>query len=210
MFSCRTPQRWERMGAGGHLDDWLAYYPGLAIRRTLAMRLAHTNSPVGKRYADAFRELMKADGLDANHSLSAVLWLGEDPERMRILRELRDAMTPGQRSRLNSPIAARQKVERILKACPGGTEDTVRVSPVGLLKKQITEQAIQIAKLEAKLAKQAEGQFDIKRDNADNIAAAIIGNISEYKAEAIATGIATRLKKMRQKQKKQTKRKPAG
>src|SRR4029077_6986735 len=97
------------------------------------------------------------------------------------------AMTPGRRSRLNSPTAARQNVERILKARPGGTEDTVRMSPVGLLKKQITEQAIQIAKLEAKLAKQAEGLFDVKRDNADNIAAAIIGNISEYKAKAIAT-----------------------
>jgi hypothetical protein len=31
--------------AGGHLDDWLSYYPGLAIRRRLAMRLAFVNRP---------------------------------------------------------------------------------------------------------------------------------------------------------------------
>jgi hypothetical protein len=41
-------KRWHRMGAVGHLDDWLAYYPGLAIRRRLAMRLAFTNKPEGK------------------------------------------------------------------------------------------------------------------------------------------------------------------
>ena len=49
-------------------------------------------------------------------SISAVLWLGDDPERMKVLRELREAMTPGQRSRLNSPITARQRVEAILQA----------------------------------------------------------------------------------------------
>ena len=39
--------RWKRMGAGSHLDDWLSYFPGLAIRRRLAMRLAFTNKPEG-------------------------------------------------------------------------------------------------------------------------------------------------------------------
>ena len=42
------------MGAGGHLDDWLAYQPGLMIRRRLAMRLAFTNKPEGKGYVQAF------------------------------------------------------------------------------------------------------------------------------------------------------------
>src|SRR5258708_32389763 len=56
--------RWKRMGKGGHLDDWLAYQPGLAIRRTLAMKLAHTNRPEGKGYAAALAQLMKSDGLD--------------------------------------------------------------------------------------------------------------------------------------------------
>ena len=71
------------MGAGGHLDDWLAYQPGLMIRRRLAMRMAFTNKPEGKGYAQAFAELMKADGLHTmdKTSITAVLWLGDDPER---------------------------------------------------------------------------------------------------------------------------------
>jgi hypothetical protein len=190
--------RWKRMGAGSHLDDWLSYYPGLAIRRRLAMRLAFTNKPEGKGYAQAFAELMKADGLldpAVKTSFTAVLWLGDDPERLQILRELREAMTPGQRSRLNSPITARQRVEAILQARRIGSEETVKVSPVALLKHQIVDQAREIAELQHKLAKREEGSlFDLKHDSADDIATAITGNITEHKAKAIAAAIAARLK----------------
>jgi len=111
------------------------------------MRLAFTNKPEGKGYAQAFAELMKADGLldpAVKTSFTAVLWLGDDPERLQILRELREAMTPGQRSRLNSPITARQRVEAILQARRIGSEETVKVSPVALLKHQIVDQAREI------------------------------------------------------------------
>src|SRR5437899_1025508 len=47
----RDRERWKRMGAGAHLDDWLAFYDGLAIRRRLAMRIAFTNKPEGRGYA---------------------------------------------------------------------------------------------------------------------------------------------------------------
>ena len=191
--------RWKRMGAGSHLDDWLSYFPGLAIRRRLAMRLAFTNKPEGKGYAQAFGELMKADGLfdpAVKTSFTAVLWLGDDPERMQILRELREAMTPGQRSRLNSPITARQRVEAILQARRHGVEESVKASPVALLKHQIVEQAREIAELQHKLAKQADGSlFDFKHHNADDIASAIVGNLSAHKAKNLADGILARLKK---------------
>jgi hypothetical protein len=192
-------KRWHRMGAGGHLDDWLAYYPGLAIRRRLAMRMAFTNKPEGKGYVQAFAELMKADGLldpAGKTSFTAVLWLGDDPERIQILRELREAMTPGQRSRLNSPITARQRVEAITQARRHGTEETVKASPVALLKHQIIEQAREIAELQRKLAKHGDGSlFDLKHDSADDIALAIVGNLSAHKAKTLADGILARLKK---------------
>ena len=57
-------ERWRRMGSGAHLDDWLAYGPGLLIRRRLAMRIAYVNRPEGKGYARAFAQLMEHDGLD--------------------------------------------------------------------------------------------------------------------------------------------------
>ena len=181
--------RWKRMGAGSHLDDWLSYFPGLAIRRRLAMRLAFTNKPEGKGYAQAFGELMKADGLldpAVKTSFTAVLWLGDDPERMKVLRELREAMPPGQRSRLNSPITARQRVEAILQARRHGVEESVKTSPVALLKHQIVEQAREIVELQHKLAKREQGSlFDFKHDSADDIANAITDNLSAHKAKSL-------------------------
>ena len=191
--------RWKRMGAGSHLDDWLSYFPGLAIRRRLAMRLAFTNKPEGKGYAQAFGELMKADGLldpAVKTSFTAVLWLGDDPERMKVLRELREAMPPGQRSRLNSPITARQRVEAILQARRHGVEESVKTSPVALLKEAMVEQAREIVELKQKLAKHEQGSlFDLKHDSADDIASAITGNLSAHKAKSLADGILARLKK---------------
>jgi hypothetical protein len=191
--------RWKRMGAGSHLDDWLSYFPGLAIRRRLAMRLAFTNKPEGKGYAQAFGELMKADGLldpAVKTSFTAVLWLGDDPERMKVLRELREAMPPGQRSRLNSPITARQRVEAILQARRHGVEESVKTSPVALLKEAMVEQAREIVELKQKLAKHEQGSlFDLKHDSADDIASAITGNLSARKAKSLADGILARLKK---------------
>ena len=39
---------------------------------------------------------------------------------MTILREIRHTMTVGERARLNSPISARQRVEKVLKARESG------------------------------------------------------------------------------------------
>jgi hypothetical protein len=198
-------KRWHRMGAGGHLDDWLAYYPGLAIRRRLAMRMAFVNKPEGRGYAIAFAELMKADDLsdDATKtSFTAVLWLGDDPERTRILREMREAMSPGERSRLNSPISARQRVEKALKARAEGTEETVKASPVAQWKEKVVKLEEENAALQAKLAKHDDGLlFDLKRDKADDIAVSIVNSVSENKARAIAASITGWFK---------TKQKPAG
>jgi hypothetical protein len=189
--------RWERMGGGGHLDDWLAYQPGLMIRRQLAMRIAFVNRPEGKGYAQAFAQLMKSDGLDHmdKTSISALLWLGDEAERMQMLRELREAMTPGRRSRLNSPISARQLVEKALKARQSGTEETEKMSPVALHKQTIMEQAREIEELKLKLAKASDGSlFDLKKDNADDIATVIVNSVGAHKAKAIASGIAAWLK----------------
>ena len=84
------------------------------------------------------------------------------------MRELREAMTPGQRSRLNSPITARQRVETILQARRHGVRGNVRASPVALLKEQMVEQAREIVELKHKLAKHEHGSlFDLKHDSAD-------------------------------------------
>ena len=194
--------RWERMSGGGHLDDWLAYQPGLMIRRQLAMRIAFVNKPEGRGYATAFGQLMKSDGLDHmdKTSISALLWLGDEAERMQMLRELREAMTPGRRSRLNSPISARQLVEKALKARADGTEESVKASPVALLKAQIMDLSRENAELQHKLTKASDGSlFDLKKDNADDIATVIVNTVTGTKAKAIADGIAAWFKQRQQK-----------
>ena len=59
-------KRMERLGKGSQLDDWLAFGPGLLIRRRLAKNiagLAETDPAKGHRYSRAFKEQMEMDGL---------------------------------------------------------------------------------------------------------------------------------------------------
>ena len=59
-------KRMERLGKGSQLDDWLAFGPGLLIRRRLAKNiagLAETDPAKGHRYSRAFKEQMEMDRL---------------------------------------------------------------------------------------------------------------------------------------------------
>jgi len=196
--------RWKRMGGGAHLDDWLAYAPGLQIRRRLAMLLAFTNRPEGKGYSAAFGQLMRRhDGLDwddksVKNSMGAVLWLNDDAQRLTVLREIRGTMKPGERARLNSPISARQRVEKVIAARASGSEDTLRTSPLTNLKRDKAELERELAETQAKLARALDGSlFDLKHDSADDIVKAVVANVTEHKAKAIATGILAAFKAKR-------------
>ena len=119
-------ERWARLGKGAQLDEWLEFGSGLMIRRRLAMRLAHTNVPRGARYAAEFAKLMRRDGIDTRDKntkmmMTHVLWLHDKPERLTILSERREAMTSGERARLNAPVSARQLVARVLKERAGNS-----------------------------------------------------------------------------------------
>ncbi len=113
-------KRMERQGS--QLDDWLAFGPGLLIRRRLAKNivgLAETDPAKSHRYSRGFKEQMEMDGLydrttksDVMKStFTAVLWFYDDEKleegRREILEEIRRNMTPSvpgstRRSRLNS------------------------------------------------------------------------------------------------------------
>lgn len=203
-------ERWQRMGAGGHLEDWLAYYPGLSIRRRLAQKSAWTTNVKGKGYALAFNQYMRDDGFDTAdkalmNQMTAVLWLRDKPEHEKILREILGTLTPGQRSRLNAPITARQRVMAVLKAREGGTENQLRTSPLTILKQQVAEQNRTIAHLKEQLASAENDSslFDLRRDSAEDIVRVLTDHsaISEHKATTIAKGVLAHFK---------ASRKPAG
>ncbi|WP_338689603.1 hypothetical protein V5279_26810 [Bradyrhizobium sp. 26S5] len=202
-------ERWRRMSNGSHLDDWLAYIPGLQIRRSLAMRHAHTNTPIGKLYADEFAALMRADGLHTmdKRAVTAVLWLGEEPARLQWLQKIRNAMTPGQRSRLNSPHSARCRIEQILNAKTQQSkpteEEAERLTPMEKLKTEIAEKDRKIGQLER--AAKGGSLFDLRLDRADDIATGIVNAVSEHKAKQIAQGILAWFKEQKKQQ-----RRPAG
>jgi hypothetical protein len=191
-------ERWTRMGASAHLHDWLAYGEGLMIRRRLAMKINHLNRPEGKGYAQTFGQLMKLDGLDTmdKTSISAVLWLHDDPERMAMLREILETMTVGQRARLNSPISARQRVEKQLKVRSGGEEAKSPTSPLTIMRKALVEREHKIAHLEEQLAAADAGSlFDLRRDKAEDIGLTIAANVGRDKALGIVKAITAAMNK---------------
>jgi hypothetical protein len=190
--------RWKRIGAGSHLDEMLAFGPGLLIIRRLAERAAYVNRPEGRAYVEKFGALMerqgyyKADGSDSTTRtmFSAILWFHDKPERLEVLRELRDAMTAGERARLNSPITARQRIEKILKERAGGTEAKDRKSPVALLRQQIAEKDREIAALKAKLGRRDDGSlFDLQNDTLHDIGQVVAANVSQSRAIGIGEAI---------------------
>jgi hypothetical protein len=190
-------ERWHRLGATAHLKDWLAFRPGLEIRRRLAMKMAHTNEPKGRSYNEAFGKLMRDDGLGemlVNSSTSAqhILWLFEKPEREAILEDILKKMTEGQRVRLNTPLAARQRVEAAQKKA--NTEDAPkRVSQVTSLKTQIAELTAENKKLKAS---NDEGSlFDLRNDTVDDIADIIIRSVTPTRAKNLADAIKMKLKR---------------
>jgi hypothetical protein len=207
----RDRERWQRVGGGAHLDEWLEFYPGLDIRRRLAMHIAFTNKPEGKGYALALNQLYEADGFNTRDksmlkAFTDVLWLNDDPEHMTILREIRESMTPGERSRLNSPISARQRVAQIIKARKRGAEEKQKDSPLAVAKRRVAELERALAEANAKLARKDDGSlFDLKADPVKDIAEAIAANLHEGKAAALAAAIPEAIK-----QRKRKAQKPAG
>jgi hypothetical protein len=216
-------RRWEQHGSGSHLDEWLAYGPGLLLRRRLAMRLAYTTRPEGRGYVQAFARIMVRDGLytegindpekqraekTQRKIWSDIIWLHEDGERLNVLREIRDSMSPRQRAQLNSPISARQQVEKLLDARIAGpnAEAKVRTSPVALLKDQLADAKKEIAQLKAKIerlesrADHANVYFDLRKDDARQIGETMTSHMEESKFDRIVKAAKESFKAKRYKQ----------
>ena len=176
-----------------------------SIRRRLAMKIAHVNRPEGKGYVQTFAQLMKLDGLDTmdKTSISAVLWLNDEPERMNgVARNSRHHGGQPAGSAQLCRISARQRVEKELKVRAGGTEAKTPTSPITILKQSLVEREHKIAHLEEQLAAADAGSlFDLNKDSANDIGDVITSTASENKARNIAKRINDNLR---------TKQKPAG
>jgi phage shock protein A len=176
-------ERWARISGGGHLDDWRALAPGLLLRRAMAMKTADTNKPEGRRYNKAMSALLERDGLHTmpKGAVSDLLWLYDSPERITILDEHLATMTAGERSRINSPVTAKQIVNRVVKS-RGEPEDKKprKRSPVAELTEQVLEKTRQVEHLNEKLAaaETQEPAFNF-RGKMEDVGERIISSISK-------------------------------
>jgi hypothetical protein len=217
----RDAERAKHMVGGGHLQDWLDYEVSFWGIRNEAMRIAHVNRPEGRGYSEAHGQLMAHYGL--NHldggTVSAVLWLtdprektksGEDHlTRKEVLDGILKQLTPGQRSRLASPISARQRVQKRIaeleaseSATDNASDDAKIEKPLSKLKQteQMLAKALQEKhQLEEQLRRKDDGSlFDLKNDTVENIVMAIASNVSPNKAESIGKRLVEHVKRKRQ------------
>jgi hypothetical protein len=208
----RDARRAEHMVGGSHLQEWMDFEVTLHSIRSEAMRAASTNKPQGRGYNEAHAALMhyyKLDQLDKT-SVSAVLWLTDPKDkygpdmltRKQILDSLLSVMLPHERSKLGSPITARQKVQKRIELLAKSGEDTSDVvTEKPLSKSKQTEQELavaleKVARLERQVARHDDGSlFDLKHDNVISIVTVIINTVSPNKAKEIASAIMAQLKK---------------
>jgi hypothetical protein len=179
----RDKQRWKRLGASAHLRDWLDFYPGLRIRRQLAMKINFTNKPEGRGYVQDYGAMLALAGFDTKDrrlmtTLTAVLWIEDSPEHVQTMRDILDTLSPGERSRINSPISMRQRIEKVLYADKDGKKEKT-ASPIAILKNQLAEAGRKIAHLEERLAaaEHVHEAFSLEKDSAEQIADVLIGNV---------------------------------
>lgn len=196
----RDAIRASHMTSGGHLQDWLDYEVSLWGIRNEAMRAAFVNEPKGRGYNEAHGQLMQHYGLDKldGGCVSAVLWLTDpqpkirDGERHLTRKEILDAivkgLTPGQRSRLASPISARQRVQKKIEELKAGAGDeSSNEKPLSKLKqaeRSLAEALQREHHLQERL-KHDGSLFDLKLSSAKEIAQVLVANINESKFRAI-------------------------
>jgi hypothetical protein len=222
----RDAERAKLMFAGAHLQDWLDYEVSFQGIRTEAQRITFSNQPRGRAYNEMVGQLMKHYGFDHldGGSVTAVLWLtDQEPKyfdvarnqyvtRKEILDGILRALKPGPRSRLASPISARQRVAkgieelaaREAKAKSAGDEaeaDTGEKPPSKL--KQTEQKLAKVEQeklaLEEKLKRKDDGSlFDLRRDSAEDIVSVMLAHVSPPKVAAIGKGLLDGLKRKNQ------------
>jgi hypothetical protein len=171
--------------------------PGI-VRRTVDAKLAEGEAPTRA-------DVRRATGADA----ISVDIVTESTEPREVSPTIQDAPPRSEwggmlgnlcrdiedeRTRETIERAARQVAETQKRRQPKPADDE-RVSPMEKLKRQYALLERKHEELKAKHETSEGSLFDLKRDTPDNIAAAIIANVTEHKAREIVAAMNKRLKK---------------
>src|SRR5262245_4352584 len=174
--------------------DWMIIGDGLLEGRRWAMQKAGTNKPEGKGYVLAFNEWLtrfKVDDMDKSDRAKLLQLMEERPA----VEEWRVSLSDRERRNVNHPLIVWRKwtaATRVKKPKPR----SAGVSPTehGRAQTKISELQARNAELEEELgsAREHVRQFELS-DAADDIAAALIDELSPNKAREVARRILEKL-----------------
>ena len=195
----------EELQRGKHFDDyWVPIGEGvLAVRRTV-MTVLRLKKPAGGYYNNAFGLLVARTPYSHMHKVtrSNLLFC---MDHLATVMEMRVGWEPMERVKVAHPDTMAKRLREYIKQRDNPeAAETVRrnVSPMGLLREKYEDALHDNAALTAKLKaiEQRDGSlFDLKRDEAEDIAQAIVANVTEYKANKIHKLLGEAIKRKRSK-----------
>jgi hypothetical protein len=106
----------DRLNTGRDWSDWRKVGAALAAGRIEAMRVANTNRPKGKKYIQAFGDVLKREQLGKDRLDSATRnQLLQIEGNKAAIEEWRATLDPAKRLKLNSPSAVWRNWQRTVK-----------------------------------------------------------------------------------------------
>jgi hypothetical protein len=106
----------DRISTARDWSDWQKVGAALAAGRTEAMRVANTNGPKGKKYIQAFGDVLKREQLGKDRLDSATRnQLLQIAKNKAAIEEWRATLDPAKRLKLNSPCAVWRNWQRTVK-----------------------------------------------------------------------------------------------
>jgi hypothetical protein len=154
----------DRLSMARDWSDWQKVSAALAAGRTEAMRTAKANRPKGKKYNQAFGDVLKREHLDRIDSATRYQLL-QIAENLPAIEEWREKLDPDRRLKLNHPSTIWRNWQRTVKGS-GEQSDEVEqssderedaapvsiIAPLTTLVQQIAERGFTQAQLDDLLA----------------------------------------------------------
>jgi hypothetical protein len=178
---------WRRLASDPTWEDWKKVGQAHVIGRTKAMREAHVNRPIGRRYSAAFATWQKECGFETDKGDRARLF--EVMGRLGEIEEWRRKLTAPERLRLNHPTSVLRKWKDAVSE-PNRPPQT---SPIAKLKLSVTSLEEQNARLRREVER-GGGDLWAAEDRPQDIARVIVAKLSKSKAEIVARAILKQLK----------------
>jgi hypothetical protein len=186
---------YDRIKRGQHWLDWMDIAEGLAVGRNKALRKAGTNDIQNPQYKRAFREWMKDRpwARDLDQPTRAHLFWSFD--NRNDVERWRETLAANERLRLNHPTATKRRYEATHR-------ETVNkdAAPQQSKADRMESEIMRLSEEVMTWRKRAETDgslFDLKKDSVKDIITVVEGNVTSYRFQQLAKGMADRAAEIR-------------